>query len=399
LTNEEKHPLGEVDLRDWDGFLANPTTGVLVTFNGPLPATVTLRADDARLYFDLPSTVGANGPTKVLHMTDRSPMPVEIGIFPDRDGVDEPHKLTISVGDTTLEAPLIVHDEDLNRPMRFHITADFSRDQTHFFDDPKRRAIVQQAADDWAYFIDADATEVAPGEEQTWNWDATSLSTGHAIRNQTAYRGFLLYAYGVSTSALRSGGEGSRDGGFLRGAGIADGTLRRSGGLEIEPLGNFNRLGWFLTTSEDDWCTSANAGEDQNDLYSIAHHEMGHALAFNPAYPRFERSKSAGALDSPEIREYLGRPAAIDTSDHMQGVVDPASQRGAFGNEYHGDVPARRWLITKLDLLALSAIGYPIRNIPAGNGQAIERHSDRLGAGTSPAANQPSPRLGHATLE
>lgn len=39
-------------------------------------------------------------------------------------------------------------------------------------------------------------------------------------------------------------------------------------------------------------------------------------------------------------------------------MIDNASRRGVFENEYFGDVPARRWLITKLDLLILEHIGY-----------------------------------------
>ena len=41
--------------------------------------------------------------------------------------------------------------------------------------------------------------------------------------------------------------------------------------------------------------------------------------------------------------------------------VDPASGFGAFGNECNGLMPPRRWIITRLDLLALAVIGYPLR--------------------------------------
>jgi hypothetical protein len=33
----------------------------------------------------------------------------------------------------------------------------------------------------------------------------------------------------------------------------------------------------------------------------------------------------------------------------------------AFGNEYNGNVPLGRWLITKLDILAAEAVGYKVR--------------------------------------
>jgi hypothetical protein len=56
-----------------------------------------------------------------------------------------------------------------------------------------------------------------------------------------------------------------------------------------------------------------------------------------------------------------GGPLPIDPSDHFDGQVDPASGFGAFGNEYHGVMPAKRWIITRTDLFALEAIGYRLR--------------------------------------
>jgi Putative Ig domain len=50
---------------------------------------------------------------------------------------------------------------------------------------------------------------------------------------------------------------------------------------------------------------------------------------------------------------------------HFAGSVDPASRCGAFGNEYHGDVPFMRWQITKLDLLCAQAVGYKLRETSA----------------------------------
>src|SRR5207302_4644646 len=135
----------------------------------------------------------------------------------------------------------------------FQVPVDFSRDQTGFFADPHDRAIVQQAADDWAYYLDdMRLLEVPASDEMTWIWDPDGFVSGADTMNQQAYHNFLLYAYGIHSSALRSGGEGSYHGGFQ-----SDGTqsfpLRRSGGLEVETAGNFNTLGWFLTNGPDDW--------------------------------------------------------------------------------------------------------------------------------------------------
>jgi hypothetical protein len=137
--------------------------------------------------------------------------------------------------------------------------------------------------------------------------------------------------------------------------------LKRSGGTEIEIKGNFNTLGWYLTTGDDDWWRASNFGNEQNDLYSISHHEIGHALMFNPSHTLFGNYKSAGSVNATAVVAYHGSAPAIDGSDHFNGSIDRLSKKGAFGYEYFGAVPARRWTITKLDLLLAQSIGYILR--------------------------------------
>jgi hypothetical protein len=162
---------------------------------------------------------------------------------------------------------------------------------------------------------------------------------------------------------VRSGGEPSSSG-FQHSSGEAL-PIRRSGGYEAETAGNYNSLGWFLTKNDDDWWVTGNLGNEPNDLYSIAHHEIGHSLFFNPAHTRFGQFKSAGQIDLPAIVAYHGRPVRIDRFDHFDGEIDKASLRGAFGYEYFGSVPRKRWLITKLDLLDAQAVGYTLRSTSA----------------------------------
>src|SRR4029078_9736742 len=69
---------------------------------------------------------------------------------------------------------------------------------------------------------------------------------------------------------------------------------------------------------------------------------------------------------------YHGSAPAIDSSDHLDGSLDRLSRKGAFGYEYYGDVPARRWTITKLDLLVAQAIGYTLRPTSAFTPLAID---------------------------
>jgi hypothetical protein len=352
-------------LVDWEGYMANPAIQFFVSppSTGKFPASATLGANGARLYFDLPCAVGGNGPAKTISFpSDSEKISVFLSIFPDRDSLDEDYTLTINLSGAAVETKIPIHviDQDTKDANLFNVTLNFAQDKTGFFDDPAKRAIVQSAAQDWGYFIGDMKLDVVPaGAEQTFIWNTNGFISGKFVQNSAEYRGYLLYAYGIHGSEVRSGGEPSSSG-FQQSNGSAL-PIRRSGGYEAETAGNYNSLGWFLTKNDDDWWTTGNLGNEPNDLYSIAHHEIGHALFFNPAHTRFGEFKNAGQIDVPEVVAYHGGPARIDRVDHFDGEIDNASLRGAFGYDYFGSVPRKRWLITKLDLLDAQAIGYTLR--------------------------------------
>lgn len=360
-------------LVDWEGYIANPAIELFVVppAGAPLPGSAVLHSNEPRLYFDLASSCDSIGPKKTLwFFHSYSKIPFYVSIFPDRDTIDENFPLFIDFTDAdgaAYHSTVNVHviDQDSKRAPSFKIAVDFSQDQTGFLNDTTHRAIILQAADDWAYFLEGpDFDSVGAGSESTWIWNSDGFNSGKTVSNAYSYKGFLLYVYGIHSSLLRSGGEPSANGGYQSSIGV-NAPLRRSGGVEIDTAGNYNSLGWFLTTGDDDWWFASNLGNVKNDLYSIAHHEMAHALFFNPAYPLFGRAKSDGFLDDPLLAAYHGTDPKIDASDHFAGEIDNASQKGVFGNEYYGSVPARRWLITKLDLLCVQAIGYTIRRTSA----------------------------------
>lgn len=360
-------------LVDWEGYLANPAIRLLiepppdVTF----PAKVVLHASDPRIYFDLPGDAAQNGARKEFLFKAHAKTPVSIAIFPDRDGRDEQHELRLECVDgndqrTTLNLPIRVIDQDReNRGLAFSIKVDFSQDRTGFFQDVAAQAVIVRAANDWAYFFDdMQLAPVPAGAEQTFLWNPDGFKTGRYRTNQDEYRGFLLYAYGIEGDELRSGGEPSRAGGFQR-SGEIDLPIRRSGGVEVEVRGNYNTLGWLTELDDADWWKATNLHGVKHDLYSIVHHEIGHALIFNPGHTHFAAGKLLGTLRNARLAEYLGVAPPIDRTDHLRGVVDPESLRGAFGNEYHGKTPRGRWLITKTDLLCAEAVGYVLRETSA----------------------------------
>jgi hypothetical protein len=366
-------------LVDWEGQIANPAIKILVRppSDAIFPGTAAFSSTEPRIYFDQLATgtvtATAAGPTKNIFFTDSTPIALYVSIFPDHDGASEDHTISMTFTPRTGAArtqTLAVHVIDQDQPSRaldYNFAVDFSQDKTGFFDDAAKKAIVTAAAQDWAYFFNGTALDqVAAGAEKTFIWNPDGFINGTTVTNATAYRGFQLYAYGISAAGpiFRSGGEPSSSGGFQTQSGVAL-PLRRSGGMEVEIKGNYSLLGWFLSTSDSDWWQGTNSTIAPADLLSIVHHEMGHSFIFNAGHTRFSTFKTAGSINDPAVVAYLGRAPIIDASDHLDGSLDRLSLKGAFGYEYYGSMPARRWIITKLDLLVAQACGYTLRETSA----------------------------------
>ena len=358
-----------ITLVDWDGYMANPLIKfyVLPPTNAVLPGSITLTADGARLYYGAPSAVSASGPKKAVSFaSSTTAVPVGMSIFPAHDSPDGDYTLTIvfTGADNTRQTntvPVHVIDEDTHGKNAFVVTVNFDRDTTGFFTNATTRRLVTQAANDWTYyFTGMNLDPVAAGEESTYIW-SNNFNGGYDYTNTNNYTGYLLYAYGTTNAQRRSGGEGSSDGHVQTSGGLSL-TMKRSGGFEANILGNYNTAGWQFLTNDDDWLATNNRRRQKNDFYSIAHHEIGHALIFNQAHPGFAAALKNGAFTSAAVTNYYGGPVPIDGSnDHLTGVIDPESGQGAFGYEYYGHIPRKRWTMTKIDLLCAQEVGYVLR--------------------------------------
>jgi len=373
-----------ITLVDWEGQIANPLIPFNVTppADGAYPIRLIVRGDNSRLYFNTfsegddplffrnASDATGDGPWKFRVFDTCEPIRLWLSIFPDRDGEDETHTLTLFFTDaaekkTETCVDVRVIDQDRDRPPTFKVRTDFSYDRSGIFDNPKARAVVEQAAADWAYFIDdMDLDVVGPGQEATRVWNYPLAWEGRRPRsfwasNKTGYRGFLIYAIGLETKEIRArGGAINQRVQHSRGQAL---PLRRSGAIMFHTRGAFTDTGWFINNDDADWWHSDNGWHAPHDFYSVALHEVGHALAFDFYHPGFRDAQRTG-LRSGALEVYCGSTLKCDGDCHFSGVVDWASGMGAFGNRYEGCIPARRWLITKTDLLLLEAIGYRLRS-------------------------------------
>jgi hypothetical protein len=349
---------------DWEGYMANPAIEFHVSAppEAVSPTKVELKCDDPRLYFDLPSTAGEHGPAKQLTITGQ-PVTAHIAVFPARKKKNADRTLQISMSDEgghKWSAAIVIHEIAVgskDHSPNYPILLDFSQDTMGFYRDADHRAAIQQAAADWAFYLaDLHEQRVERQNEMTGIWDTDGFVHAHFITNAAPYTGTLLYTYGINGPEHRSGGDPSSAGKPQ----IANGRalpLRRSGEVVVQIDGNFNTLGWAKPITDEQWWKATNLGVVQNDLYSVVHHEMGHALFFNPTISSFRRD---GKLRDSYLAGYYGSDPTTDIHDHFPKTIDPESLRGVFGNEYNGRTPYGRWLITKFDLLAAHAVGYQL---------------------------------------
>lgn len=375
-----------ITLLDWEGQIANPAIKlrVLLPPEATFPAEVFVHGTSRRLHFDRSDDDDRHGIGKRIRIPEpRSSVEFYVSIFPDRDNKDESHELIVQLfgpdrlEQTRIRMPVRVIDQDAAVwTPRYPIHLNYSQDKTGFFKDRAVQRVLRQAADDWAYFIDEPRTDVVPaGEETSRIWNADGFKTAYSITNKAPYIGFLLYVTGMIHEENRAGGSPSLVGKpqFRNGKEL---PIRRSGSVEFDVTGNWNRLGWLTTESDDDWWFSGNQRAEPSDLYSIALHEMGHALGFESTYPAVgEARRTDKGLTSKGLSDYLGHAPKIDSSDHLVAVIDPVSRYGGFGREYQSKMKARRWLLTKTHLLCLEAIGYKVRRTGAFHAVKISSES------------------------
>ena len=350
-------------LVDWEGHIANPAIKYSVELPG---ATAILSSTEPRLYFNLPSLVGANGPTKALVSEDPTQATeFYISIFPDRDTLDEKHTLTIRymVGERQVRSQAIdVHviDQDIDRPLEFNVITDFRHDKTGMFDDQWARTTVQQALDDWAYFIgDMNLDEVRAGDELMWIRDPDG--SGRHVTNALDYTGYLMNVYGKVTG-VATGGPSCDKRNPNQSSGGVELLIPRSGSLSFNPNLTWSARRWM---AYEEWWQAHNRGSAPRDLYAGTLHEGGHALVFmgSNCHDGFAPFYEAREVRDAAVKAYYGSYPRMDRYGHLvEGTIDPASRRGGFGREFQGETPRGQALVTKLDLLIAQAAGYTLRD-------------------------------------
>ncbi|MCB0405862.1 MAG: putative Ig domain-containing protein [Bdellovibrionales bacterium] len=412
---------------DWEGHIANPAFKVFIRPKEGvrLPLDVTIKASESRLYFSNPSSVGKSGPRKTISLgTADEWESFYVSIWPDRDGKNEEHELTIEYnldGEKSARVKLFVLDQDkdaawqdspvvsptknlaylrqptekpflqrgfpfingeplsVKDPWPFTITLDYTLDKSGYFrDDSEVNSsvddVVQLAVNDWAYFVDEmPYKDLPPGTEVTEiQRHASDKSAKFEHTNRYTVKDFVLYFVGADTLNRPHAQAGAR-GATLETVGSNADKLCRTGQVLVE--GIHAQVGISLNAKPSDWWQFTHSEREPGELYSYLIHEVGHPLFAYPTYPNWALWSPENGLKSERlldlnVADYAGEMLFVDQGDHLPDAIDRASRKQAFGavegrSPKAGLMPQRRWIVTKLDLLLMQAVGYKLKRTSA----------------------------------
>ncbi|HEX4613942.1 MAG TPA: hypothetical protein VH092_37520, partial [Urbifossiella sp.] len=247
------------------------------------------------------------------------------------------------------------------------IQIDYSFDASGFFNDPGRRAVLQQAANDIAAHLDANLPAITPGGGN--NWTATFFNPATGAQAQVANLSvpantIILYAGGRDLTGAEAG-QGGYGGYSASGSQAWYNAIQTrgpgfglwGGGLSFDTWGT----DWFFGS------TTAGIGADQIDFYSAATHEITHALGIGTS-PEWNTLTATGKFTGPTAQAVYGGPVPISTDgDHWAHGITVGGQPVAM--DPYADL-GTRVPESALDYAGLKDLGWTISDVPGVPGAA-----------------------------
>ena len=234
------------------------------------------------------------------------------------------------------------------------IQFDYSFDTAGFFNDPARREVLQQAANDLTARIDTPLAAVAPGGGNTWTLRFVNPATGGsatAANAVVAADALLVYAGGRdlpgTTVGVTSSGTSSAGGSAAWQALLRNRAPTGSWGASVA---FDSRSNWFFGSS------ASGIGRTQLDFYSVAVHELGHALGIGTS-ARWSSQVSGGTFVGPNAVALYGGPVPLADDGHWQEGLTVNGQRVSLDPSV---TPGTRVAFSALDYAALEDVGWSV---------------------------------------
>ncbi|MFY0686231.1 MAG: T9SS type A sorting domain-containing protein [Cyclobacteriaceae bacterium] len=378
-----------ITLVDWEGPIRNPAMKYYLKGNDSLsyPITITLKTSQERTSFNLPSEISKAGPSKTIELTSSDQLQSFLfSFYMDEDYENNSFDLELTYNQNGIPVrqvvPVLVIDQDRDRPLSYPVIVDFSEAIHELMVDPTTQAVITEAAEDWLYYIDGtEIDEIPEGESHIIAGGQDHLFDEKMLANPIAYTGYYLFAYGNTNAGPCVCSTGGPNRELLQSKNGEIVPIFRVGGLHLNVFGQAfetEPTGWEVIRPYENWTQEGYVG---TDLYSLAKHEIGHAMVFensplfleaqgrdpNNPFPDETLSPPPNGFRSPAITAYYPDevvPLFENSLSHVIDVLDPASQLPPYGGgvpEEEEVMPGGREMMTKLDVLIMESVGYPLR--------------------------------------
>ncbi len=215
------------------------------------------------------------------------------------------------------------------RLLTLNIAYDYSLDSSGFFNDQSRRDVLEEVATIFESRITDDLAAITPGPQDTWTAQFSNPSTGLpvSLNNLTIAADTVIVYVGARDlpAGLALGGFG----GFQSVATPAFNSIlqtRGESGIDVSGNTDTDFAPWGGAISFDNhvnWNFSLTPpASGENDLFSVALHEMGHVLGVGTADSFRNQVNASNNFTGTEAVATFGAPVPMNTD--------------SFGNPDHG---------------------------------------------------------------
>lgn len=247
------------------------------------------------------------------------------------------------------------------------IDIDYSFDSQGYFDDPVRRAAIEDVAAEISSRLNDSFDAITPSGSNTWTPTFFHPGTGALVSGNAntsiAADSYVVYAGGRDLDPGNLG-QGGRGGWNASGSQSWFANIRNRGEAGVNNNTDFANWGGSITFDSvgTDWYygeSESGLGANQFDFRSVAAHELFHALGFGNAGSYFAQVSGSTFTGAAAVAEYdfAGNvPLSPDgahfaegtTEDGVEAALDPTILRGV------------RKSLTELDWAVMSDIGWEV---------------------------------------